>query len=122
ALRIEGPRLFLLRGQALSPSAQTLPAEDWREAMQGFPLPPVRLDLRDGEAFEHSLGGPVQRLARGLRIGMEPDTQGWRLRGQADLESGGRVGLWGRSLADLSGAELKARVQGLQVAPWAGLV
>jgi hypothetical protein len=122
ALRIEGPRLFLLRGQALSPSAQALPAAGWREAMQGFPLPPVRLDLRDGEAFEHSLGGPVQRLARGLRIGMEPDPQGWRLRGQADLESGGRVGLWGRSKEDLSGAELKARVQGLQVAPWAGLI
>lgn len=109
ALRLEQPRFFLLRGEAEGAGA----GEDWARALRSFPLPPLRLEVLQGEAWDGT-----RRLAHGLRLGLEPDDQGWRLRGQGDLDSGGRAALWGRSRADLGGAELKLRVVGLQLAPW----
>jgi hypothetical protein len=117
ALRVEEPQVFILRGaaEALSASAGS---GDPVNALQELPLPALDLDLRSGEAFEDAPGAPLRRLAAGLRLGLEPDETGWRIRGQAELASGGRVALWGRAPKDLKRLELKARANGIQIEPW----
>lgn len=114
ALRVEEPKFYLLRRarpEGLSPAAQ--PGDDWRKALQGFPLPALSLDLRSGEAYLQTAGQAPEPVLSGLEADLKPDAQGWRLEGRLDLAAGGRVGLWGRSRADMSGAQLKARVSRL---------
>lgn len=117
-VRVEAPRLFLLR--SVTDTASVKSARAWSAAVTGFPVPPVGLDLRRGELWDHPVGGAPQRVAEELRLGVEPDRKGWRLRGQFELPGdGGRVALWGRSGPRGEGLQLKARVSALRLRPWA---
>jgi hypothetical protein len=55
AVAVRSPRLYVLRRdlpQPLSPVAGAAP--DWQRRLEGLPLPPVRLELRGGEAWDQA--------------------------------------------------------------------
>jgi autotransporter translocation and assembly factor TamB len=104
---------------AVSAAAQALAKQDWRELLEHLPLPPVRIDLVQGEAWIQRDGQAAHPLIHDVRLRIEPAPQGgFRVEGAGRPDGGGLVNVSGGCGPAFSGLFLVARLKDLGWIPW----
>ena len=101
AIQVESPRLYLLRRELPQPAVLTRTAgiQDWEARLRELPLPPVTMQLSDGQVWDQPLGRPARLAAENVgAAGGSPQRPGsalWRARG--GCPAAGPLAAWGRS-------------------------
>ncbi|HXC64651.1 MAG TPA: hypothetical protein VNZ67_09845, partial [bacterium] len=114
AVQVESPRLFLLRRDLPHPQAvsPTPGIQDWEARLRDLPLPPVTMQLNDGQVWDQPFGRPARLAAEAVALHVDPrQDQGLRLSGQGRLPGGGTLAAWGLSGPGWKGVELSLRAQ-----------
>ncbi|HXB97693.1 MAG TPA: hypothetical protein VNZ54_06540, partial [bacterium] len=118
AIQVESPRLYLLRRESVhaAPVSPTVSLQDWQARLRDLPLPPVTMQLNDGQIWDQALGRPARLAAEDVALHVDPrQDQGLRLSGRGRLPGGGTLAAWGLSGPNWQGLELSLKAQDMEL-------